>query len=184
MNGRERFRQIYESYIVRDGAAALLDWLDGTDFYTAPASTRFHGAYVGGLVDHSVNVFDVLWRRLVWTEERDICSHETIAIVALLHDLCKVDYYGRRADGSWHVSERTPLGDHADKSVFLIQRFMKLSDEEIMAIRAHMGGWDHSAVGGSGVVGAIFGRCRLAVHLHIADLDATYLVEPREGGAE
>ena len=127
MTNEERFKEIYQTQITRTGAPELLAWLESTDFFTAPASTRFHGAYPGGLVDHSLNVYFAL---IDGPYVRDY-SMETRAICALLHDLCKVDFYHQRADGSYTVKDHFPFG-HGEKSVFLIQRFMKLAEPEAL----------------------------------------------------
>ena len=150
MGGREEFLQIWQQHITRPGSEKLLDWLDHkTDFFTAPASTRFHGACEGGLCMHSLNVYHALHD--TFFAEGD--SEETFAICALLHDLCKANYYkpGTRnvkneATGQWEkvpsysVEDLFPYG-HGEKSVFLIERFMKLKVEEAVAIRWHMGAW-------------------------------------------
>ena len=106
MTNEERFKEIYRTQITRTGAPELLAWLESTDFFTAPASTRFHGAYPGGLVDHSLNVYFAL---IDGPYVRDY-SMETRAICALLHDLCKVDFYHQRADGSYTVKDHFPFG--------------------------------------------------------------------------
>ena len=166
----------------------LLDWLDHkTDFFTAPASTRFHGACEGGLCMHSLNVYHALHD--TFFTEGD--SEETFAICALLHDLCKANYYkkGTRnvkndATGQWEkvpsysVEDLFPYG-HGEKSVFLIERFMKLKVEEAVAIRWHMGGFDDAARGGCFAISEAYDKYPLAVKLHIADLEATYLMEHR-----
>ena len=88
---KERFLNIYEQYIKRQGADRLLEWMDNrTDFFTAPASTRYHGAFSEGLVIHSLNVYDILKKR---NDQDNAHSDETIAVVSLLHDLCKANFY-------------------------------------------------------------------------------------------
>ena len=178
-----KFKEIFQNSITRDGADNLLKWLESADFFTAPASTKYHGAYEGGLLEHSLNVYDVL----SGMPEAEHFSTETIAIVSLLHDLCKVNLYktGTRnvkENGQWiekpfyEISEKFPCG-HGEKSVIILQNFMKLESDEIFAIRAHMGGFDTSVKGGDYFIGKIFESCPLAVLLHIADLKATYLLE-------
>ena len=182
---KEKFVGIYRENIVRDGAQELLDWLLKTDFFTAPASTRFHSAYAGGLVEHSVNVYEVLRER--YFEPGD--SEESFAIIALLHDLCKAQFYklGSRnvkneATGQWEkvpyytIEDKFPYG-HGEKSVFLIERFMKLRLDEAVAIRWHMGGFDDTAKAGGYSISAAFEQYPLAVKLHLSDAEATYLRE-------
>lgn len=118
-------------------------------------------------------------------------SEESYAICALLHDLCKANYYklGTRnvkneTTGQWEkapfysVEDLFPYG-HGEKSVFLIERFMKLKVEEAVAIRWHMGGFDDAARGGCFAISEAYDKYPLAVKLHIADLQATYLMEHR-----
>ena len=140
MTEREEFLDIFHRYVTRPGSEKLLDWLDTkTDFFTAPASTRFHGAYDGGLCAHSLNVYRVLRSSFF---EPDTDTEETYAIVALLHDLCKANFYKKGTrnvkndeTGKWEkvpsysVEDMFPYG-HGEKSVFLIERFMKLKVEE------------------------------------------------------
>ena len=99
MGAKETFIEIYESKITRPGAEKLLDYLksDASDFFTAPSSTRFHGSYEGGLVEHSVNVYQCLTDYLTRPRTKEVYnmdySEETVALVALLHDLCKINFY-------------------------------------------------------------------------------------------
>lgn len=177
---KEKFIEIYNRNIKREGADKLLAWLESSDFFTAPASTRFHGAYEGGLCEHSINVF-----------ERLKCENlETRAISALLHDVCKANFYtvamrnAKNEQGVWEkvpyyaVDDKLPYG-HGEKSVYIISGFMKLAREEAMAIRWHMGGFDDSVRGGSYALSGAFEQYPLAVMLHVADLEATYLDEKR-----
>ena len=181
-----RFEEIYTAQIHREGAGELLAWLKTTDFFTAPASTKFHGACEGGLVLHSVNVYEVLRQKHF---EEGVDSEESFALCALLHDLCKAQFYkvGTRnvkndATGQWEkqpfyqVEDSFPYG-HGEKSVFLIERFVRLKTSEAMAIRWHMGGFDEAARGGSFAVSQAFEKYPLAIKLHLADLEATYLRE-------
>ncbi|MFI3168990.1 MAG: HD domain-containing protein [Faecalibacterium sp.] len=185
MDYRETFINIFESNISRPGSTKLLDWLQTTDFFVAPASTRFHGACEGGLVMHSVNVYNAL--RESFFEDGD--DEESFAICALLHDLCKANFYkaGTRnvkddLTGKWEkvpsysIEDRFPYG-HGEKSVFLIERFMKLKTAEAVAIRWHMGGFDDSVRGGSFAISDAYNHYPIAVKLHLADLKATYLME-------
>ena len=190
---KEKFLEIYRKNITRPGADKLLAWLETTDFFTAPASTRFHLSRPGGLVDHSVHVYERL-DNLVTDEEgypgstfgEDFTiSDETIAICGLLHDICKANFYTvemrnrKNEQGQWEkypfyvVDDQLPYG-HGEKSVYIISGFMKLTREEAMAIRWHMGFSDTDFKGGGFSVGNAFGKFPLAVLTHIADLQATY----------
>lgn len=175
---KDRFIEIYKSSIEREGADKLLEWLENSDFFIAPASTKYHGNYEGGLLEHSLNVYRNL---------NAVCfdkSQETIAICALLHDICKVNYYTTemrnvKENGSWiqkpyyAINDTLPYG-HGEKSVYIISSFMKLTREEAMAIRAHMGGFDSSVKAGDSFISQIFEKFPLALNLHIADMIATY----------
>lgn len=158
------------SFVERDGVQSLLEWLESTDFFTAPASTKYHGAYPGGLLEHSLNVYYRLVRRNTGI------NVDTLTISALLHDVCKVDFYEKESEFGYRVNNLFPIG-HGEKSVILIVPHMKLTDEEIMAIRWHMGAFDDRA-GGRDLI-QTWEKCPLALHLHLADLEATWFDEKR-----
>ena len=182
---KEEFCRIFQELVTREGAERLLAWLSTTDFFTAPASTKFHCACEGGLVLHSLNVYKTL--REKYFEEGD--SEESFALCGLLHDLCKANFYKvstrnvkNDETGQWEkkpfyaVEDAFPYG-HGEKSVYLIERFLRLKPAEAMAIRWHMGGFDEAARGGSFAISAAYDKYPLAVKLHLADLEATYLRE-------
>lgn len=194
---KDKFLETYRLNVSRPGADKLLAWLETTDFFTAPASTRFHLARPGGLVEHSVHVYERLLRlyKAEKTEPGAPIEYfptaeelETITICGLLHDICKTDFYGvemrnrKNEQGQWEkypfyvVNDQLPYG-HGEKSVYIISGFMKLSREEAMAIRWHMGFSDTEFKGGGYSVGNAFEKFPLAVLTHIADLQATYLDE-------
>ena len=190
---KEKFLEIYRENITRPGAEEFLKWLESTDFFTAPASTRFHLSRPGGLVEHSIHVYERLLK-LCDTENGEkflsakLPDDETIAICGLLHDICKANFYGvemrnrKNEQGQWEkypfyvVNDQLPYG-HGEKSVYIISSFMKLSREEAMAIRWHMGFSDNEFKAGGYSVGNAFEMFPLAVLTHIADLQATYLDE-------
>lgn len=186
-DNKTRFLQIYRDNITRTGSGTVLDYLCKSDFFTAPASTRFHGAHEGGLLEHSLNVYDCLKGLLEVNGLSEEYTNDTVATVALLHDICKVNFYKKstrntKVNGKWEtvdcfeVDEKFPCG-HGEKSVIILQTMMRLSSEEILAIRAHMGGFDTSVKGGDYFIGKIFERSPLALLLHLADMEATYLKE-------
>lgn len=144
MTNEERFKAIFQDQVNRPGADDLLEWLENAGFFTAPASTKYHGAYPGGLVDHSLRVYDFL----ISSPYAVGTIAESRAICALLHDVCKVEYYEPKDDGGYRVNDQFPFG-HGEKSVYQISRFMYLTDEEALAIRWHMGAYDDAARGGS-----------------------------------
>lgn len=180
------FVAIYNEKIKRKGADKLLAWLENQDFFTAPASTRYHAAYEGGLVEHSLNVYHVLMERFDPAKDNE----ESFAIVSLLHDVCKTGFYAiemrnrKNKQGQWEsvpfytIDDQFPYG-HGEKSVYLIERFMRLTTEEAVAIRWHMGGFDEAVRGGSFALAHAYEKYPLAVKLHMADLEATYLREQR-----
>ena len=189
MDYKEEFIRIFQENIHREGAGALLSWMQTTDFFTAPASTRFHGACEGGLVMHSVNVYRVLYQRFFTEGE----NPESYAICGLLHDLCKANFYKpgfrnvkNEETGAWErvpsysVADAFPYG-HGEKSVYLIERFIRLKPAEAVAIRWHMGGFDDAARGGCRAISEAYDAYPLAVKLHLADLTATYLMEKGTG---
>ena len=188
MTPQERFMDIYTSFIKREGSEELLAWLMKSDFFCAPASTKYHCSHAGGLVEHTMNVYDALVDLIGFYKLTEKYSDETIAIVALLHDICKVNFYKKESknvkedDGRWVkkdvyvIDEKFPCG-HGEKSVIIAQSQIKLNREEIYAIRAHMGGFDTSVKGGDYFIGKIFDKCELALLLHMADLVASNMME-------
>lgn len=190
MNHKERFIEIYKQYIHRPGSDKLLEFLlsSNSDFFTAPASARYHGNYDGGLVEHSLNVYDCLNDYLSRERVKDTYklnySEESIAIVALLHDLCKINCYKKgtrnvKENGQWiqvptyEYHDTLPYG-HGEKSVYMISGYMRLTREEAFAIRYHMG---FSGSEDARNVGAAFEMFPLAFALSTADMEATYFLE-------
>ena len=190
MSDKQQFIDIYRQNITRQGNVELLNFLENkSDFFTAPASTRFHLACEGGLVKHSLNVFQLL------SQNCGDEQAESIAICGLLHDICKVNYYKvslrnvkNEKTGQWEkqpyyqVDDSFPYG-HGEKSVYMIESFMKLKAPEAMAIRWHMGGFDDTVKAGNYSISHAYERYPLAVKLHVADLTATYLVEAHTSDA-
>lgn len=192
MSAKDEFIQIFNDNVHREGADNLLHWLESADFFTAPASTRYHSCHEGGLCEHSLNVFDRL-RDFITAEYGTknkptpsydkAPSHETVVICGLLHDVCKANFYTvqmrnvKNEAGQWEkkpyyaVDEKFPYG-HGEKSVFLIERFMTLTPEEAIAIRFHMGEFEKERS-----TSVAYSKYPLAVMLHVADLEATYLDE-------
>lgn len=191
MSDKELFYEICEKHIKRDGFDKLLAYLEPTDYFTAPASTKFHNSYEGGLLNHNLNVYKRLKEEMELTYgELSPERHETVAICALFHDLCKTNYYAvsfrnaKNASGIWEsvpyytVDDKLPYG-HGEKSVYILSGFIRLSREEALAIRWHMGFSDESVKGGNYSIGTAFEKYPLSMLLHIADLKATYIDEVR-----
>lgn len=194
MDARDEFLDIFYDNIDRDGADKLLEWLEKSDFFTAPASTRHHSAYRGGLCQHSINVYKRFVKLLEmeygenWQKK---VSPESVAIMGLLHDVCKVDTYVedfknvKDENGNWikkpyyKVEDSLPYG-HGEKSVYIISAFMKLTREEALAINWHMGEYDQRVQNGSYMIRDVYYRYPVCFLMHLADLTATYLDEEEE----
>lgn len=172
----------------REGVEDLIDWLESSDFFEAPSSTKYHGSYPGGLCDHSLNVMDsiIMLNKQLETNIKE----DSMILVALLHDLCKANYYildEEEATGpqikymndllsksdigsilkkhqtkgyvskvinalkngedvppfsyTYKVKDELPMG-HGEKSLYIIQKHIQLTDAEALAIRWHLGGYD------------------------------------------
>ena len=187
---KERFISIYNEKITRRGADKLLEWLDseGSDFFTAPASTRYHGAYEGGLCEHSLHVYDCLCSYLERERVKEQYgleyTEESIAIASLLHDLCKINLY-RNAKNEQGVWEKVPYYEyhdmlpygHGEKSVYIVSGFMRLTRDEAMAIRWHMG---FSGEENTNTIGKALELYPLALATHIADMESTFYIEGKE----
>ena len=189
MPGKEEFIEIYTEHIHREGSGELLDYLQNkSDFFTAPASARFHGAYAGGLCDHSVNVFRCLEAYLARERVREVYGldypMESAAIAALLHDLCKIGCYkaGTRnvkddATGKWEkvptffYEDKLPYG-HGEKSVYIISGFMRLTREKPMCQQMGFSGPEDDRT-----VGQALQQYPLAFALATADMEASYFLE-------
>lgn len=195
---REKFLKLYRENIHRPGADALLEYLCSPtcDFFVAPASTRYHGAYAGGLCEHSINVYECLKDYLERPRVQELyhlhCSEESLAVISLLHDVCKINCYKpsfrnvKDENGVWkkvptfEFDDPLPYG-HGEKSVYIIGGFLRLSREEAFAIRFHMGFSGSEEVR---LVGNAFERFPLAFALATADMEATYFLEGKPGTAK
>jgi len=178
------FLALCRKYIKRDGLEKLIDWLEESDFFEAPASTMYHGAYAGGLCEHSLDVY----RMAVNLQKGGFCdalSEESVAVAALFHDLCKVNCYSvefrnKKIDGQWQsvpvyvFDERQAFGGHGSKSVYIAQSFMSLTLDEATAINCHMG---FAGVSDTRPISAAYSQCPLAWLIHVADEAATYLLD-------
>ena len=162
----------------REGMDKLIEFLERTDFFEAPASTRFHGCFKGGLLEHSLKVYEILK-----TKTEDSAS---VKIIALLHDVCKANFYkvdyrnAKNEQGVWEkipyytVDDTIPYG-HGEKSVMMISEFIKLTPEERYAIRWHMGFTEPKEL--YGTIGIAYKKYPIALLTHEADLEATYFYD-------
>lgn len=191
MDNKDEFINIYKYYIKREGSKRLLEFLNSnkSDFFKAPASSRYHNCYESGLVEHSVNTYHCLKDYLSRNRIKDVynysCDDETIAIVSLLHDICKVNCYKESTrntkdeSGTWiqvpmyEYEDELPYG-HGEKSVYIISGYMKLTRDEAFAIRFHMG---FSRDDDKRDIANAFQRFPLALALSVADMEATYLMK-------
>ena len=182
---KEEFRKLLLS-VNREGMDKLLEFIDATDFYTAPASTRFHGSYEGGLLEHSLKVYEILKEKVKHTPIEMEVSEDTLIISALLHDICKVKYYkvdyrnAKNDRGEWEkvpyytVEDNIPYG-HGEKSVMMLTEYIKLTPEEKYAIRWHMGFTEPKEQ--YSTISAAYKKYPLALLLHEADLESTYFFD-------
>ena len=163
--------------INREGMDKLIEFLENSDFFTAPASTRYHGAWEGGLLAHSMKVYEILKTK---TEDSD-----AVKVVALLHDICKTNFYKTdfrnvKNNGVWEqvpyytIEDTIPYG-HGEKSVMMISEFIKLTPEEKYAIRWHMGFTEPKEL--YGTLGQAYKKYPLALLTFEADLEATYFYD-------
>ena len=195
MTAKERFIEIYTQNITREGSDKLLDFLlNGSDFFTAPASTRYHGAHEGGLVEHSLNVYDCLKDMMERPRMKEVYGieypEESIAIAALLHDVCKVNFYKtsyrnvKDETGRWQsvpyytIEDTLPYG-HGEKSAYIVSAYMRLTRDEAFAIRYHMG---FSGTEDPGNVGRALEMFPLAYATCCADMEAAFLMEGKLAG--
>ena len=177
---KEEFIKLLES-TNREGISGVIDFLNKSDFFTAPASTRFHGAYEGGLLEHSLKVYEIFKEKIKNSGLNT--KEDTIIIAALLHDICKSNFYktdyrnAKNARGEWEkvpyytVDDTIPYG-HGEKSVMMLTEYMKLTNEEKYAIRWHMGFTEPKEL--YGTIGEAYKKYPAALLLHEADLEATY----------
>lgn len=194
MTNQERFMQIFQEKITREGSDKLLDFLVKSDFFTAPASTRYHLACEGGLLQHSLNVYDCLVDILNRPRMKELYgveySDESIAIAGLLHDICKVNFYKtsyrnvKDENGKWvsapyyTIEDHLPYG-HGEKSVYIVSGFMRLTRDEAFAIRYHMG---FSGTEDTNNVGKALEMFPLAYAVCCADMEAAFLMEGKLAG--
>ena len=194
MSCKEEFIEIFKANITREGSDRLLDFLENkSDFFTAPASARYHGAFEGGLCEHSLNVYHCLAAYLERERVQELYgmeySPESVALVSLLHDACKIGCYKKSfrnvkndATGQWEkvptytFDDPLPYG-HGEKSVYIVNGFVRLSREEAMAIRWHMG---FSGPEDNRTVGQALQKYPLAFALAVADMEASYFLEGDE----
>jgi len=197
MENKEKFLKIFEEKITREGSKELKEKLLKSDFFTAPASTKYHGAYEGGLVEHVLNVYKRLNEliELYYEKSETKPSEETVAIIALLHDISKMNFYTvqlrnvkNEETGQWEkvpyyaireAKERFTFGTHSENSLFMINSFMILSYEEQLSILHHMGGKDFTDDSNdSGKQSAeAYNKSKLALLLHMADMASTFIDE-------
>lgn len=194
LKNKEKIKELLLS-TSRPGMERLVEWIEQkTDFYTAPASTKYHLACKGGLAQHSLNVYELLSGKVA-AGLLEI-KRETVIITALLHDLCKTNFYfmekknvreGSKinAYGSevanwvekevWTVKDNFPVG-HGEKSCFYIQSCIRLTDEEYAMIRLHMGsdrnGYPDPFTETANLYPGV-------VAIHTSDIEAAFIIENR-----
>lgn len=198
----EKFEQLLTS-VKRDGIDKLLAYIRKSDFYRAPASTRFHSCHDGGLLEHSLNLYECLLSKKqnpIWAEVLREVDDESLILVALLHDLCKSYLYvpefknkkvysntgtkrdeGGRFDWQavkgYNTDDKIPYG-HGEKSVMMIEEFIKLKPIERYAIRWHMGFTEPKEYWNT--LTTAIKKYPVILAVHQADMEATYLLEEEE----
>lgn len=182
---KEQFLTLLRT-VNREGIENLIEFIEKTDFFKAPASTKFHGNYEGGLVEHSLKVYEILKHKVETNIEPLQVPEESIIIIALLHDICKANFYkvdyrnAKNALGVWEkvpyyaVDDTIPYG-HGEKSVMMITEYMKLTPEEKYCIRWHMGFTEPKEQ--YTTLGLAYKKYPLALLTHEADLEATYFYD-------
>jgi hypothetical protein len=195
LGGLEGLKSKYKESLFRvdrSGIPQLFSYLEETDFFDAPASAKNHNNYRGGLVEHSLLVMMNLKNLAEGFDGLFNPQDESLILISLLHDVCKVNFYKEttrniKVNGTWmqepyyQIEDQFPYG-HGEKSVLIIQRFLKLTNDEIMAIRWHMGGFDDAAgsYGGGLALRGAAEKYPLVVLLHMADLAACYLGDEKK----
>lgn len=209
MANQEAIKYYQEHLKGREGAEDFIKYLvEETDFFDAPASTRFHGSFEGGLALHSINVRERLFEEVSREKGKDFALENILSlnVISLFHDVCKANFYVKgykaqkcydenKVNGApayavkkdargqfiwedkvvYEIDDKFPYG-HGEKSVYIITKYMKLTDEEALAIRWHMGSFDDSVKSGYRIDG-VYKKCPLALLLHIADMKSTHLDE-------
>ena len=182
---KEKFIELLKS-TNRPGIEDLISFLEKTDFFTAPASTRFHGSFEGGLVEHSLKVYEILDYKAKNNVLKLEIPDDTIKIVSLLHDICKLNFYkvdyrnAKNALGEWEkvpyytIDDTIPYG-HGEKSVMMISEYIKLTPDEKYSIRWHMGYTEPKEL--YNTIGSAYKKYPLALMMHEADLEATYFYD-------
>lgn len=170
----------------REGIENLISFLEKTDFFEAPASTRFHGDYKGGLLEHSMKVYEIFKEKVKNASIEINVPEDTIIITALLHDICKTNFYkvdyrnAKNELGVWEkvpyytIEDQIPYG-HGEKSVMMITEYIKLTPEEKYAIRWHMGFTEPKEA--YSTIGVAYKKYPIALLLFEADLEATYFFD-------
>ncbi len=179
---KEEFLNLLKS-TNREGMDKLIEFIEKTDFFKAPASTKYHGNYEGGLLEHSMKVYEILKEKVKNASIEITPSEESLIIIALLHDICKVNFYkvdyrnAKNEFGEWEkvpyytIDDTIPYG-HGEKSVMMLTEYIKLTSEEKYCIRWHMGFTEPKEL--YGTLGQALKKYPLALLVHEADLEATY----------
>ena len=181
----EKFIELLKS-TKREGIEDLIEFIKKTDFFIAPASTRFHGCYEKGLLEHSMKVYEILKQKASTAVIPINTPEESIILIALLHDICKANFYkvdyrnAKNALGVWEkvpyytIDDTIPYG-HGEKSVMMITEYIKLTPEEKYAIRWHMGYTEPKEL--YNTIGAAYKKYPIALLTHEADLESTYFYD-------
>ena len=173
---KEKYRRMFDDAIgQRMGSMALWRVLDEIGFFTSPASTKYHLSVPGGLLQHSINVAEAAME-LCETPRFKTCDKRAVFVAALLHDVCKAGKYIEKPGGGYRYEDTRMLG-HGEESVILIQRWLHLTDKEVLAIRWHMGAYDTAARTDLRDLSAAMDATPWVWRLHEADMCAAHIDE-------
>jgi hypothetical protein len=182
---KEEFIELLKS-TKREGMEDVINFLEKSDFFKAPASTKFHGSHEGGLAEHSMSVYKILVEKVKTAPIQIDTPEESLIIMALLHDICKSNYYkvdfrnAKNANGEWEkvpyytVDDTIPYG-HGEKSVMMLTEYIKLTNEEKYAIRWHMGFSEPKE--NYSPLGLAYKKYPIALLLNEADLESSYFFD-------
>lgn len=192
-DNKEKFISILKT-IEREGAdiAGLINKLETSDFFTAPASTQYHCSYRGGLCEHSLNVYNQLCKvvSIMPEDPKNTYSQDTLKIVSLLHDFSKMNFYEiaerntKDENGNWikvpyikvkDSKDRFLYANHEFNSLYMVSSFIPLNIEEEVAISHHHMGMSEDSIKDN--ISGIVNRYPLALYLHLADMLSCYIIE-------
>ncbi|MBP3834589.1 HD domain-containing protein [Prevotella sp. Rep29] len=196
---KEQFIKLLQA-TKRTGIESVVSYLEQAGFFLAPASVSRHLSHEGGLLEHSLNVWKMAQMLRMQTigmrpELEKQLPEDSVTIAALLHDVCKANIY--KTVQKWRKDEnnrwesydaydtdysRFPVG-HGEKSVIMLLRLgLQLTNDEIIAIRWHMGAWNlpMQSYEDKQNISVAYDGCPLAAIIQAADALATHILETKK----